>query len=1214
MQIGDPVTASDYLAFEQVCAFYENNTLIGNAWKCDQNIDPNLDQTFARVCPGGSIPAARGVQYKILGSFGLFGAPGDHQDFLDPLDYFFHPEDQPFLDWEFREPRGDGIQSLTANPFAIAGIFESPFFPLFITPSSQTVILNEAVGIQSPTPVIRWVLSPDNVGKVIFSDATSLTYQAPPSITQSQTITVSACDATRFHPDNCGQATLELTPVSVTILTPSQTEILPPNKVQLTAQVNPSSAAQNITWEVTAGGEAGTVDPATGLFQAKLFNQSTKVTVKATSTVADPTKYDTIELSVPVPTITIHIPDINNPWYIPTNGIGITPAHIEAFVSGVTDSRNTELPLWMSGIPANPFGGIGTFVNILGGPPCIETAPCSADYEVNLPPPTTASAQVITLCNITEVGELANAVCGTSSFSYVPQSSVSPQAANLNPSGQQQFTSIPGVTWSICSNNLGTITQTGLYTAPPPPNDFQQTVGVCACFNTNPNSCGKATVTLLPSPDFTLSSAPLTATPGGTVSFTVTVTPLNGFTGTVNIANCPVTPPTSTITVTGCPTSVNITSGAATFSVTTATTTSTPLQNYTVGISATSPSLSFSKTANLNLDVEDFTIGATPSSVTTSGGGTATYTVTTAASGSNGFTLPVCLGVSGQPGGVTPTLKPSCIQGVGSSTLTLPIANNTQAGNYSLTITGTSTTGGGTDAHTVSPNPALTVTPTIGSLSVSSGVVGTSVTITGTNFGSAQNGSTLTFGGVPATNITTWNDTSIVAVVPVGTPAGSDPVLVTVNNIPSNTVNITIFPSITALSVTSGPINTPLTLTGNSFGSTQGQSTVTFNGISAGNAVTWSDTAVTVAVPAALTPGVYSVVVTVNGTASNPPGVTAPTFTVVPSITSLSLTQAASGTPVTITGTNFGSSQGSSTVTFNGTAGTPSTWSNNSITVPVPTGLQPGPGSVVVTNVFPSNAAAFAVAPGITGINPGFGAVGSSVSIQGTSFGTIQGNGTVTFNGTAATVTNWANATLTVTVPSGASSGNVVVTAGGVASGGTPFAVTSPTTYFLTSTASAVSGLMTLGTTNGGTTSLNSADLNNQPTGEYLIQAFDTAVGVPGAASTWPAGLAATFTVWMKQTTGTTGNLFPDLKLYLNSLSGTPICSVMGTTALTTTNTQYSLNCAPATNIARAATDQYYLWVGVNSTQAATSSTQATVGLGIQLRGRPASSVTVPIQ
>src|SRR5229473_7929751 len=117
-----------------------------------------------------------------------------------------------------------------------------------------------------------------------------------------------------------------------------------------------------------------------------------------------------------------------------------------------------------------------------------------------------------------------------------------------------------------------------------------------------------------------------------------------------------------------------------------------------------------------------------------------------------------------------------------------------------------------------------------------------------------------------------------------------------------------------------------------------------------------------------------------------------------PTITSLSPTSGAVGTSVTITGTNFGSSVGSSTVTFNGTpATTISNWSATSIIVPVPAGATTGPVVVIVGGVS-SNGVAFTVipTPNITSVNPTSGPIGTSVSIAGTNFGGSQGSSTVT--------------------------------------------------------------------------------------------------------------------------------------------------------------------------------------------------------------------------
>jgi len=64
-------------------------------------------------------------------------------------------------------------------------------------------------------------------------------------------------------------------------------------------------------------------------------------------------------------------------------------------------------------------------------------------------------------------------------------------------------------------------------------------------------------------------------------------------------------------------------------------------------------------------------------------------------------------------------------------------------------------------------------TPVITSINPTSGPIGTSVTITGANFGVTQGASTLKFNGVTATSITSWSDTQIIAVVPAGATTGN---------------------------------------------------------------------------------------------------------------------------------------------------------------------------------------------------------------------------------------------------------------------------------------------------------------------------------------------------------------------------------------------------------------------------------------------------------
>jgi len=368
--------------------------------------------------------------------------------------------------------------------------------------------------------------------------------------------------------------------------------------------------------------------------------------------------------------------------------------------------------------------------------------------------------------------------------------------------------------------------------------------------------------------------------------------------------------------------------------------------------------------------------------------------------------------------------------------------------------------------------PAGGTAPSVASLSPTSGTVGTSVVIAGSNFGTSQGTSTVSFNGTVATP-TSWTSTSITSPVPIGATSGN--VVVTVGGQASNGVTFTVTlppaPSIASLSPTSGTVGTSVVIAGSNFGTSQGTSTVTFNGTTA-TPTSWTSTSITAPVPNGATSG--NVAVTVGGQASN--GVT---FTVTlppaPSIASLTPTSGMVGTFVVIAGSNFGTSQGTSTVTFNGTTATPSSWSSTSITAPVPTGAITG--NVVVTvGGQASNGVTFTVtlppAPSIASLTPTSGTVGTSVVIAGSNFGTSQGTSTVTFNGTAATATSWTSSSITAPVPSGATSGNVVVTVGGQASNGVSFTVTvpAPSIASLSPTSGAVGTSVVIAGANFGTT------------------------------------------------------------------------------------------------------------------------------------------------
>lgn len=164
-----------------------------------------------------------------------------------------------------------------------------------------------------------------------------------------------------------------------------------------------------------------------------------------------------------------------------------------------------------------------------------------------------------------------------------------------------------------------------------------------------------------------------------------------------------------------------------------------------------------------------------------------------------------------------------------------------------------------------------------------------------------------------------------------------------------------------------------------------------------------------------------------------------------PQISSVSPSEGGPGGMVTITGTGFGATQGSSTVDFEGQPAPEITnvnWGNLKITFMIPQAQVNYPinGLVsVVNSVGASNAVAFTIlpsGPGVSAIIPDPGAVGTQVTIYGSNFGSSQGQSTVTFAGIQATPSSWSPSMIVVTVPQGATTGNVVITVAGNASSG----------------------------------------------------------------------------------------------------------------------------------------------------------------------------------
>jgi hypothetical protein len=198
------------------------------------------------------------------------------------------------------------------------------------------------------------------------------------------------------------------------------------------------------------------------------------------------------------------------------------------------------------------------------------------------------------------------------------------------------------------------------------------------------------------SPDYTLSASPssLSITQGSSGSSTITVNPLNGFTGSVSLS------------ASGLPTGVTASFGTnptTSSSVLTLTASSTATTGTaTVTIKGTSGSLTHTTSITLTVNATatpNFSLSASPTSLTVKQGSSGSSTITV--TDQNGFTGSVTLSTSALPSGVTASFGTNPT--TSTSVLTFTASSTATTGTSTITVTGTS----GSLTHTV--NISLTI-------------------------------------------------------------------------------------------------------------------------------------------------------------------------------------------------------------------------------------------------------------------------------------------------------------------------------------------------------------------------------------------------------------------------------------------------------------------------------------------------------------------------
>ncbi|MDQ7822580.1 MAG: IPT/TIG domain-containing protein [Candidatus Eremiobacteraeota bacterium] len=259
-----------------------------------------------------------------------------------------------------------------------------------------------------------------------------------------------------------------------------------------------------------------------------------------------------------------------------------------------------------------------------------------------------------------------------------------------------------------------------------------------------------------------------------------------------------------------------------------------------------------------------------------------------------------------------------------------------------------------------------TITITSGTPVITSIVPGTvnqgaQITITGTGFTTTQG--TITVGSTQIA-VNSWTATQVVGTIPTTYAVGAAAVYVTAGGTNSSSYNISVVSAsaptisyITPSTATAGQGQT-LTIVGTNLGTTQGTSTVTVSTTGAG-IISWGTTGTSVqfTVPVALAAGTYSVYATISGTNTNTYPITL-TTAAAPTITSGAQTLAGGGL-CTLSGTNFGGTQGVGTVTFGGIAALAyGSWTSTGISCTVPYNCPPT-GNVTVTTALGTASVAY---------------------------------------------------------------------------------------------------------------------------------------------------------------------------------------------------------------------------------------------------------------
>lgn len=333
--------------------------------------------------------------------------------------------------------------------------------------------------------------------------------------------------------------------------------------------------------------------------------------------------------------------------------------------------------------------------------------------------------------------------------------------------------------------------------------------------------------------------------------------------------------------------------------------------------------------------------------------------------------------------------------------------------------------------------------PSITDLSTHSANIGDTLDVFGLNFGLTQSGGSVQLNGVDFI-VNDWADNEINITVSAGMVSGI--VVVTAGGLPSQSgPEAQLFipaapagrPLINAVTPDFGYADQEILITGSGFGSA-GSGNVYFPAASSavsqdggvvaaeivstdveGTAVPqWGGSSIKFLVPPEAALGKVQIYVESGGQKSNemPFIVYPPPTSGQPVIFDVVPPNGAVGTPVTISGVNFGVVQGGTTLMLGDFHMVVATWTDEEITAQVPAGAETADIILTKPGFAPANWGPFIVenSPVITGVSPSIIDIGASFTVYGHNFGKQQGSGQLRIGGGAQTVSSWTDTKLVV--------------------------------------------------------------------------------------------------------------------------------------------------------------------------------------------------------